>query len=76
MWFVRMIFWLQAFIVPVIVLGVISFFVSPGLRIFLLIAAVILGILVAEYIRRRFGLESFFGRIYGPNDMDEKLKKK
>ncbi len=33
------------------------------------------GIILAEWIRRKYGLETFFGRIYGPNEMDEKFKK-
>jgi hypothetical protein len=32
------------------------------------------GIITAEYIRRKIGLETFFARIYGPNEMDEKKK--
>jgi len=33
-------------------------------------------IFLAKYIRRRFGLDSFFGRNYGPNEIDQKLKSK
>ncbi len=43
------------------------------------IAAIILisiggisGILLAELIRRKYGLEIFFARIYGANEMDKK----
>jgi len=35
----------------------------------------IIGIVLAEYIRRKIGLSTFFSRIYGPNEMDEKLKR-
>jgi len=42
----------------------------------LLIAGVITGILLAEFIRRKYGLSTFFSRIYGPNEMDKKWKKK
>ncbi len=76
MWFVRIMFWLQAFACPAIIFGIISFFVPPNLQIVILIIGGILGIVLAEYIRRKFGLETFFARIYGPNEMDEKLKKK
>jgi hypothetical protein len=44
--------------------------------ILLLITGVITGVCFAEYIRRKIGLEIFFGRLYGPNEMDEKFKKK
>ena len=75
-WFVRMIFWLQAFASPAILFGVISFFVPANQQLPILILGGVLGIVLAEYIRRRFGLETFFGRIYGPNETDEKLKDK
>jgi hypothetical protein len=45
---------------------------------FFILAAigVITGIIIAEYIRRKIGLDTFFARIYGPNKMDEKVSKK
>ncbi len=77
MWFVTIIFWLQAFIVPVILFGLIGFAIgNENLLYVLLVIGAFGGIILAEYIRRRFGLDTFFGRIYGPNKMDEKLKKK
>jgi hypothetical protein len=77
MWFIRIIFWLQAFAAPVILCGVIGFLIgSMKLFVPLLIVGGVAGIVLAEYIRRKFGLETFFGRIYGPNEMDQKLKKK
>jgi len=42
----------------------------------LLVTGAVVGIIFAEYIRRKFGLATFFARIYGPNEMDEKIKKK
>ncbi|HMK26792.1 MAG TPA: hypothetical protein VK483_12250 [Chitinophagaceae bacterium] len=42
----------------------------------LLIIGGVAGIIVAEYIRRKIGLETFFARRYGPNEMDKKQKKK
>ena len=76
MWLVRIIFWLQAFAVPVIVLGLVGLLIgSEKLFIPLLIAGGIIGIIVAEYIRRKIGLETFFARIYGPNEMDKTAKK-
>ncbi len=77
MWLVTIIFWLQAFVAPVILLGLIGFVIGDNsiLSILLIIGAVT-GIILAEYIRRKIGLDTFFARIYGPNQMDEKLKKK
>ena len=72
-----MIFWLQAFAAPVILCGLIGFLIgSMKLFVPLLVIGGVVGIIVAEYIRRKIGLEIFFARIYGPNEMDEKLKEK
>jgi hypothetical protein len=76
-WFVRMIFWLQAFAAPVILCGLTGLLIgSMKLFVPLLIIGGVAGIVLAEFIRRKFGLETFFGRIYGPNEMDKKLKRK
>ena len=76
-WIIRIIFWLQAFIAPLILFGLIGFLIgSMKLFIPLVIAGGVVGIIVAEYIRRKIGLETFFARRYGPNEMDKKLKKK
>jgi hypothetical protein len=77
MWFIRIIFWLQAFVAPIILFGLIGLWIgSLDAIIILLIAGAVTGIILAEYIRRKIGLEIFFARIYGPNEMDEKIKKK
>ena len=77
MWFIRIIFWLQAFAAPVILFGLIAFWInSISFFIPLLVIGAVAGIVLAENIRRKIGLEIFFARIYGPNEMDEKLKKK
>lgn len=77
MWLVTVIFWLQAFAAPVILFGLIGFAVeNHDLFYVLLVIGAVTGVIFAEYIRRRFGLHTFFGRIYGPNEMDGKLKKK
>jgi len=61
----------------VILFGLIAFLIYNKtenliVAIILILIGVINGILLAEFIRRKYGLESFFGRIYGPNEMDEK----
>jgi hypothetical protein len=81
-WIIRTVFWLQAFVAPVILFGLIALWVASrgekysNFAIVLLGIGVVAGIIVAEYIRRKIGLETFFARIYEPNEMDEKLKKK
>lgn len=75
MWLVTIIFWLQAFICPVIICGLIGFAITSDISIPALIIGAVAGIILAEYIRRNIGLSSFFGRIYGPNDWDERRKK-
>lgn len=78
MWFakflVNIFFWLQAFAGPVIFFGLIALAVNSSERmaVVLLIIGGVLGIFVAEYIRRKIGLDVFFGRIYGPNEMDKR----
>lgn len=77
MWFVTIMFWLQVFTGPVIVFGIIGLATgNENLLYVLLVIGSIGGIILAEYIRRRFGLDTFFGRIFGPNEMDEILKEK
>lgn len=77
MWFVTVIFWLQAFAAPVILFGLIGFVIGDiAILYVLLVIGAITGIVVAEYTRRKIGLDVFFSRIYGPNKMDEGPKKK
>ena len=77
MFFINAIYWLWAFIVPVIVLGVpaIIWYVNSGGSLFgpacLLLAGVVLGVWVAEKIRRsEGGLTSFFSRLSETPDID------
>ncbi|HMU48096.1 MAG TPA: hypothetical protein PKC72_17155 [Chitinophagaceae bacterium] len=77
MWIINAIFWLQAFIAPVILFGFIGVATgSMNILKILIIAGAIIGVFVAEYIRRKIGLDTFFARIYGPNEMDNKKNKK
>lgn len=77
MWLVTIAFWLQAFAAPVILFGLIGLAIGNETTFCVLLGTGILtGIIVAEYIRRKIGLDTFFGRIYGPNEMDEWDSKK
>ena len=77
---IRSLFWLQAFFAPVILFGLLALCAySKGEKyaaaaIVLLVTGGVTGIILAEYIRRKYGLETFFARIYGSNEMDEKNK--
>ena len=77
---VQAIFWLQAFAAPVLVSGAIAFFVyannenNKWLPITILIVGEIGGIWLAEFIRKKYGLDTFFASIYGSNKMNKKIK--
>ena len=73
----KVIYWLQIFIVPVIILGLISLFTYSDyqvLAIILLILSVPLGIFFAEFVRRKYGLDKFFARLYS-NERDNSNSK-
>lgn len=66
---VQLMFWIQAFAGPVLVMSLIALFVySRGekfkeVAILIQVAGVIAGVIVAELIRRKYGLDNFFGNI-------------
>ena len=86
MFFINAIYWLGIFIVPAGILGFVAlwlYFDSPQNLIFSIIISVVgisLGIALAEYIRKRYGLDSFHARLMatpdidGGNILDEKAK--
>lgn len=76
-WLIRILFWLQAFTGTFIVFGFIAFIVytkteNRFVSIILLFLGFLSGVFVAELITRKYGLETFFARIYGSNKMDRK----
>jgi hypothetical protein len=78
MWIVTLLYWLQAFASPLLLSILLAIIINPRLLFVKLIIAIgaIAGICLAEYIRRKIGLSTFFSRIYGSNEMDEKWKRK
>ena len=80
-WLVRILFWLQAFAAPILLFGFLSFIMygkgeqNKGLAILLLVTGVIAGTILAEWIRRKYGLETFFSKIYGSPELDDPEKR-
>ena len=69
---INVIYWLELFIVPAIISGFVALWLysnnTTGLLLSILIAIVgiISGTLLAEYIRRRYGLDNFWSGISSP----------
>ena len=79
-WLVTMFYWVQAFIAPVVLFGLIALFLyaktkNIAVAIGLLVIGVIGGALLAEFIRRRYGLETFFAAIYGSGKLTKRKER-
>jgi len=66
--FVRTLYWLQVVAAPVLLFGLISLIVyskteNKIVAIILFSVGVLGGILLAEFIRRKYGLEKFFANL-------------
>ena len=75
--FVRTLYWLQVVAAPVILFGLIALIVyskteNKIVAIILFSVGVLGGILLAEFIRRKYGLEKFFANLYGSTTMKDK----
>lgn len=76
MFFINTFFWLWLFIIPAGGLGFLAFWLyakSPDNLVYSIISSVVgvaLGIVIAEYIRKRYGLDNFFGRLLATPDID------
>jgi len=75
--FVRTLYWLQVVAAPVLLFGLISLIVyskteNKIVAIILFSVGVLGGILLAEFIRRKYGLEKFFANLYGSTTMKDK----
>ena len=75
--FVRTLYWLQVVAAPVLLFGLISLIVyskteNKIVAIILFSVGVLGGILLAEFIRREYGLEKFFANLYGSTTMKDK----
>ena len=79
--FIQIMYWLQAFASPFLVSAVIAFIIytknetNKIIAIAVLFIGVLAGILLAEYIRKKYGLSTFFSWLYGSGRLnDEKTK--
>ena len=62
MWLVKFFYWLHLFVVPVLVLGLAGLIAGNEMLFAVLTAlGIIIGIFLAEYVRRKIGLIRFFG---------------
>ena len=88
MFLVNTFYWIGIFIIPAGILGFVGlwYYIKSNDNLFFSIiigsVGLILGIIFAEFIRRKYGLDNFFGRISstpdidGGNILDETNKKK
>ena len=68
----KVIYWLQIFIAPVIICGIVALFTYSNnkfLSVSLLILGIALGAFLAEFVRRKYGLDKFFAKLYS-NEQD------
>jgi uncharacterized membrane protein YeaQ/YmgE (transglycosylase-associated protein family) len=77
MWFIKLLLWLQVFASPALLFAIIAFVIysknenNKSIAIILLIIGGILGAFFAEWVRRKYGLENFFGQLYGSGRKDD-----
>ncbi|MGH2648170.1 MAG: hypothetical protein ACRDE8_11405, partial [Ginsengibacter sp.] len=78
MFLINAFFWLWIFILPAGILGFFAIWLyfksSDNLPFSIILGffGIVNGIALAEYVRRRYGLDNFFGRILSTPDIDDK----
>lgn len=76
MFFINLLYWISLFLVPVVLLGGIGLwlFIQSNenliFSIFMLFFSIVAGVLFAEYIRKKYGLDNFFGRTLATPDIE------
>ena len=76
---IQIFYWIQAFAAPFLACGIIAFFTysdNTKNQIVAWIVAgigVVAGIFFAEYVRKKYGFDEFFSRVFGSSDIDEKV---
>jgi hypothetical protein len=78
-YFIEAIFWLLIFLSPVLFFALIALFYNKSNILFysLLSIGIILGVLFAEWVRKKYGCSTFMGRLLGtPEIIDYEDRKK
>ena len=76
MFFINAIFWLWLFIVPAGILGFIAIWLylksheNLPFSIIIGLVGIVCGVTLAEYVRKKYGLDNFFGRLRATPDID------
>jgi hypothetical protein len=78
-WFIRALYWLQIFAAPVVLFGLISLPIyikteNKIVAIIFLSGGFLVGLFLAEFIRRRYRLEKFFANLYGSTEIKDRPK--
>ena len=74
---ISLMYWLQVFATPALLSGIAALFTWSNNRtigIALLCIGVIGGIILAEFVRRKYGLANFFSQLYS-NELEKKSTK-
>jgi hypothetical protein len=79
--FIEAFFWVAAFLSPALVSVIIAVVINISnpeiitLPIFIMVIGAVAGVIFAEYVRRKYGCSTFFGRLLYMPEFDEKNKK-
>lgn len=76
MWIATILYWLQLFLCPVLILGLVFSLITKEISIPAIIVGGLIGIIAAEYVRRKIGLDTFFAGMYGSDEIVRKLEEK
>jgi hypothetical protein len=76
MWIVTVLYWLQLFLCPTLIAGIVISVLTKDLSVAGFVIGGIFGIVAAEYVRRKIGLSTFFAGIYDTGEIIKKLDEK
>ena len=76
MWIVTILYWLQLFLCPTLIVGIVGSLITRDFSIVGFSIGGIIGIVAAEYVRGKIGLSTFFAGIYGSGEIIKKLDEK
>ncbi len=70
---ITVLYWLQIFVSPFLLVGLIIILIRNEFSIAALIPGSVLGIVLAEYVRQKIGLYIFFSGLYGNSQSGERM---